>query len=202
MPKIRFTKGELKRQRDGLRQFEHYLPYLQLKKQQLQLEIQRVHTRLKLKLEEIDSLENEISEWAGLLNETTDVVAKWVREGNVVTTSSNIAGVNIPIFERVDFKIPEYDLFSTPLWVDIAIDRIRQFVVFLEEESIMKQQINILENELRITAQRVNLFEKVKIPECKENVRVIRIYLGDQQTNAVGRSKIAKNKIEALAAYI
>jgi V/A-type H+-transporting ATPase subunit D len=41
----------------------------------------------------------------------------------------------------------------------------------------------------------VNLFEKVKIPEAKENIRVIKIYLGDQQIAAVVRGKIAKNKI-------
>ena len=96
------------------------------------------------------------------------------------------------------FESMEYDLFLTPLWVDIAIEKIRQLVVLLEEEKIFKEQLGILEQELRITAQRVNLFEKVKIPECKENVRLIRIYLGDQQTNAVGRSKIAKLKIEAM----
>jgi len=34
----------------------------------------------------------------------------------------------------------------------------------------------------------------VKIPEARENIRMINIYLGDQQTNSVGRSKIAKGK--------
>jgi V/A-type H+-transporting ATPase subunit D len=42
----------------------------------------------------------------------------------------------------------------------------------------------------------VNLFEKVKIPECLDNIRRIKIYLGDQQANAVGISKVAKKKIE------
>jgi V/A-type H+-transporting ATPase subunit D len=198
MTKIRLTKGELKRQRDSLRQFEHYLPFLQLKKQQLQLEIQRVREKLKLKLEDIYDLENEISEWAGLLNEEHDYITPWSKEGKVVTTTTNIAGVDIPLFERVDFEKPEYDLFFTPLWVDAAIDKIRKLVVFLEEEKIIKQQIEILQRELRITAQRVNLFEKIKIPGCRENIRLIRIYLGDQQTNAVGRSKIAKSKIEEM----
>ena len=49
-------------------------------------------------------------------------------------------------------------------------------------------------DELRTTTQRVNLFEKVKIPEAKENIRIIRIFMGDQQTAAVARSKIAKGK--------
>lgn len=199
MSKIKFTKGEFKRQRDALQQFEHFLPILLLKKKQLQIEIQRVHERLSLKIEEIDNLETDIGEWAGLLNEPGDYISGWVKPKDVVTGISNIAGIDIPVFERVDFEEADYDLFLTPLWADIAIERIRQLVVLLEEEKIFKEQLKILELELRVTTQRVNLFEKVKIPEARENIRLIRIYLGDQQTNAVGRSKIAKNKIESFA---
>lgn len=198
MAKIKFTKGELKEQRDALQQFEHYLPILQLKKQQLQIEIQHVHERLSLKVQEIDNLESEINDWANLLNEPGDHVVRWIRPKDISRSLLNIAGVDIPVFEGMGFERTEYDLFLTPLWVDIAIEKIRQLVVLLEEEKIFKKQLEILEQELRITAQRVNLFEKVKIPGCKENVRLIRIYLGDQQTNAVGRSKIAKLKIEAM----
>lgn len=39
------------------------------------------------------------------------------------------------------------------------------------------------------------LFEKVKIPETKENIRKISIYMADQQVSAVVRSKISKKKI-------
>ncbi|MBJ2357584.1 V-type ATP synthase subunit D, partial [Sphaerochaeta sp. S2] len=35
----------------------------------------------------------------------------------------------------------------------------------------------------------------VKIPEAKDNIRRIAIYLGDQQTAAVVRGKIAKKKL-------
>ncbi len=54
-----------------------------------------------------------------------------------------------------------------------------------------------MKQELRITTQRVNLFEKVKIPQAEEAIRRIKIFIGDQMTNAVGRSKIAKKKIES-----
>ena len=56
---------------------------------------------------------------------------------------------------------------------------------------------DLIEAELRVTTQRVNLFEKVKIPECQENIRKIRIMLGDLETSAVARSKIAKRKTAA-----
>ena len=52
----------------------------------------------------------------------------------------------------------------------------------------------IVQEELRQTSQRVNLFEKVKIPQCKEAIRVIKIALGDEQTAAVTRGKIAKSR--------
>jgi V/A-type H+-transporting ATPase subunit D len=198
MPKIRLTKGELKRQRDALKQFGHYLPILQLKKQQLQLERQQIHRKLNMKVQEIDNMENEISDWAGFLNEPADYVSKWIKPKEIMTTSMNIAGVDVPYFERVEFEEAEYDFFEVPLWVDAAIDKTRQLVAMLAEEKILRKQAEIIEKELHITTQRVNLFEKVKIPECKENVRLIRIYLGDQQTNAVGRSKMAKSKIEKL----
>jgi V/A-type H+-transporting ATPase subunit D len=45
----------------------------------------------------------------------------------------------------------------------------------------------------------VNLFEKVKIPETKVSIKKIQVYLGDQQTSAVVRGKIAKNGLERAA---
>jgi len=60
---------------------------------------------------------------------------------------------------------------------------------------ILERQQRLFSEELRITTQRVNLFEKVKIPETRENIRSIRIYLGDEQTAAVVRGKIAKAAI-------
>jgi len=199
MGKIKFTKGELKKQRDALKRFERYLPILQLKKQQMQLEVQRSHERLNLKNQALDNLKNEISKWANLLEESGDFVSGWIRSKNTIVSSFNIAGVDIPVFEKMEFENPEYDLFLTPLWVDTAIVKLRKFVMFLEEKNILNEQLRILSEELRITNQRVNLFEKVKIPESSENIRRIRIYLGDQQAGAVGRSKMAKSKIARMS---
>jgi V/A-type H+-transporting ATPase subunit D len=104
--------------------------------------------------------------------------------------------VDLPVFERIDFVAAEYDLFATPLWVDFAIEALRSLVSLEEDIKTLEKEINILKHELRITAQRVNLFEKVKIPEAIEAIRLIKIYIGDQMANAVGRSKMAKRKIE------
>ena len=69
MAKIKFTKGELKRQRDALSQYQRYLPTLQLKKQQLQIEIIRQVSILEEKKQLRDKKRIAIEEWAGLLSD-------------------------------------------------------------------------------------------------------------------------------------
>ena len=78
------------------------------------------------------------------------------------------------------------------------MEELRQIISLGTEAGVLEEGINILRRALRVTAQRVNLFEKVKIPLAEDAIRSIKIYIGDQMTNAVGRSKIAKRKIEAL----
>ena len=53
----------------------------------------------------------------------------------------------------------------------------------------------MLAAELQVTSQRVNLFEKVKIPQAIESIRRINIFLGDQQTAAVVTGKMAKGNL-------
>jgi V/A-type H+-transporting ATPase subunit D len=64
-----------------------------------------------------------------------------------------------------------------------------------EEVKVLMRKEALLREELRTTTQRVNLFEKKLIPELKENIRKIKIFLGDEETAAVGRAKLAKGKL-------
>jgi len=75
---------------------------------------------------------------------------------------------------------------------------LREVIVLDKKIQLLQEGVDILRQELRVTTQRVNLFEKVKIPAAEENIRLIKIYIGDQMANAVGRSKIAKRKIEEM----
>ena len=193
--KIKLTKGELKKQRDALRQYERYLPTLQLKKQLLQLEILHQQSALKERKNSLSEKKKSAENWSGLLVEAPEI-RQWIILKKITTAKKNIAGVDVPVFEHVDFEPAEYDLFLTPLWVDTGLETLRDMITLQEEIRVIEKGLSILKHELRITTQRVNLFEKVKIPEAKEAIRKIKIYISDQMTNAVGRSKIAKNKIE------
>lgn len=178
-------------------QYGRYLPTLQLKKQQLQLEILHQLAFLEEEKQSEEKKRHAIEAWAGLFTDRSIDIRPWVRPKQVVQDIKNIAGIDIPVFIRVEFPPAEYDFFAAPLWADNAIEAVRSLVSLLEEIRLIEGAIEILRRELKVTTQRVNLFEKVKIPEAEEAIRLIKIYIGDQMTNAVGRSKIAKNKIQA-----
>lgn len=194
--KIKLTKGELKRQRDALKRFERFLPTLQLKKQQLQAEILQQAAKLDEKRHIFSKKVAQLKAWVGLLVESKINIKDFVKIKHVVNEERNIAGINIPTFIRAEFDTKEYDLFCFPLWLDGAIEIFKDIFSFQEEIKVIEEDLHILKKELRIATQRVNLFEKVKIPQAQEAIRQIKIYIGDQMANAVGISKIAKKKIE------
>ncbi len=193
MAKIKYTKNELKAQRDALSRFTRYLPTLLLKKQQLQLELRTLEAQIAAKRDEEEAARAGLAAWVKLFSESFDF-APYIQIAEIKRSSGNIAGVTIPVFVSLTFKEETPDLFETAAWVDPGIELLRQLIGLRMERQILEEQRRLLSDELRTTSQRVNLFEKVKIPECRENIRIIRIFMGDQQTAAVARSKIAKGK--------
>lgn len=194
MANIKLTKNEQKKQKDALKRYERYLPTLVLKKQQLQMVIRQVEAQERQKRHDKEAVKSEIDRWVAVFGEPA-ALDDLIGVEEVVTDTGNIAGVDIPVFKDIRFWENEYDLFETPLWVDTALEELKKLVALEEESRILREQVELLNQELRITSQRVNLFEKVKIPETRENIRTIQIYLGDQQTAAVVRGKIAKKKL-------
>ncbi|HPZ15512.1 MAG TPA: V-type ATP synthase subunit D [Sphaerochaeta sp.] len=197
---VKLTKNEQKLQKDNLKQYERYLPTLQLKKQQLQLVIRQIEGEIDLHRRAQRRLVKEMQGWIGVYGENPFFeegrsIESLVQVESVVKSKGNIAGVIIPVFEELTFARVEYDLVYYPLWVDRGVESLREYARLDALIATLAEQILLLHQELRTTSQRVNLFEKVKIPEAKENIRVIGIYLGDQQTAAVVRGKIAKNKL-------
>jgi V/A-type H+-transporting ATPase subunit D len=199
MAKLKLTKNELKAQRDHLSMYQRYLPTLQLKKSQLQAEIRGIQQRvLELRAEKA-RIDESFKAWIAVFGETGVFQPDTVRITKLIQGEGNIAGVPIPIFKGAEFEVSQYDLLRTPLWLDTAVESMKKVLLVDLEANVMEEQQRRLEKELRTTTQRVNLFEKVKIPEAKTNIKKINVYLGDQQTAAVVRGKISKKGLEKAA---
>lgn len=197
---VKLTKNEQKKQKDALKQFSRYLPTLQLKKQQLQVVIRQSEAEIMRLREEQAKAIAGIDNWIAVYGGNTELppshsIGNLIKIKEIKVDKGNIAGVVVPVFNALVFEDILYDLREYPLWVDRALVALRDIAKYDALISTVEERIRLLNKELRITSQRVNLFEKVKIPETKENIRVIGIYLQDQQTSAVVRGKIAKKKL-------
>jgi len=196
MAKVKLTKTELKAQTDALKRFQRFLPMLQLKKQQLQAEIAGIIAKAEETRCRERAVRDDLDRWVGLLATDEALLPGPVRVKSVYTGTANIAGVANPTLESIETDVREVDAWATPVWVDGAIDVTTQILSLQCERAIYDEQQRLVSEELQKTSQRVNLFEKVKIPGCKEAIRVIKIALGDEQTAAVTRGKIAKGRTD------
>jgi len=199
MAKLKLTKNEQKKQKDSLKRYQRYLPTLMLKKQQLQAEIRTVEIRV-AELRNIKERMNEsFQKWLAVFGEEGIFTPDILRITKLVAGEGNIAGVPIPVFEDAEFETAQYDLLEKPLWLDKAVDNMKRSLLLDLEMQCMEEQQRRLKKELQTTSQRVNLFEKIKIPEAITNIKKIGVYLGDQQTAAVVRGKISKKGMEKVS---
>lgn len=196
MAQIKLTKTELRLQQVKLAQLQKYLPTLQLKKAMLQAEVNYTQQEIEHLQHEFDTQEKQIARYSALFSDraTNDFYASL----NIIEVQKryeNIAGVDIPIFENVAFAPSVYSLFDTPIWYESAIAGVRKLLITREKSKIAYEKKKALEKELREVSIRVNLFEKIMIPRAQENIKKIKIFLGDQQLAAVSQAKVSKQKI-------
>jgi V/A-type H+-transporting ATPase subunit D len=194
--KVKLTRPELKRHRDRLTRFQRYLPMLKLKQQQLQMTLREIARRRREAEKAADEAAQTVQRYASVLADLAGIpVREYARPEEVQTSRRNIAGVEVPVFEGVTFPQALYSLFGTPAWVDQALADLREQNRRQAALDVLREEETILQRELGRTVQRVNLFEKVMIPQSREAIRRIRIKLGDEMTAGVGRAKIAKTKL-------
>lgn len=203
MAQIKLTKTELRLEQVKLAQLQKYLPTLQLKKALLQIEVNQTS----LEIEQLDAQfckeEVALENVSALFSErnsssffsSVDIV-------EVKITHENIAGVDIPVFQEVVFQDVGYSLFDTPFWYDSAMESLRRLLSIKENIRVVKEKKKALEKELRDVSIRVNLFEKIMIPRANENIKRIKIFLGDQQLASISQAKVAKKKILARAVIL
>jgi V/A-type H+-transporting ATPase subunit D len=193
---VKFTKNELRIQQSKLGQLTRYLPTLQLKKAMLQAQANEVRGELAELKRQYDEQLVKVSHFSGLLSQYVGVDPLELGKVRAVHKRyENIAGVEIPIYEGVDFAPVEYRLFDTPPWLDPAYEQLRSLGEAQVKVGVAEEKKKAIEKELREVSIRVNLFEKVLIPRAQDNIKQIKVFLGDQQLAAVARAKVAKQKV-------
>jgi V/A-type H+-transporting ATPase subunit D len=198
--KVKLTRPELKRQRDALKRYTRYLPMLKLRQSQLQMESSRSRQELDAATAAAAEATARCDRFAAVLAMPAGLDLDGASTPTAVRTrQEDVAGISVPALVAVEFGPLAYSLGGTPPWVDGAITALREQRRAAAAVAVLHERLERIRRELKQTIQRVNLFERVMIPESREIIRRIRIRLGDEMTSAIGRGKIAKGKLAALA---
>ncbi len=197
MVELKLTKTGLRDVQMHLAQLLRYLPTLQLKKALLQVQVNEVRQEIHAFNLALEKKKSEVVRESALLQMPSPIdLEEMAKVTQVRKRMENVAGVDVPIFEGIEFEEVIYSLFDTPLWMDQMITLMRSLQKARAKVAVAILKKQALEKELREVSIRVNLFEKILIPRAKKNMRKIAVFLGDLQLSSVSQAKVAKAKIE------
>lgn len=194
MTKAAINKSSLAHQRSQLRLFLRFLPSLDLKRQQLLTELKGAQQQLTDAEQEIAELTRSLTGLMEPLGAYEIDLNGLVTVDSVVIEEENIVGARLPVAREVRFKTAPYAMLGKPFWVDFLVEYLQRMCILRVHLQVRRERVARLNQQVRKITQRVNLFEKVLIPQAKENIKRIQIGLAEQERSAVVRSKIAKKK--------
>ena len=118
---------------------------------------------------------------------------------DVKVTLSKIAGVKIPVLKEVIFEVQDFDLFSSPFWYADGIQILKELSTLGIEREFYLQKMRLLDRARKKTTQKVNLYEKVQIPDYENAIRKIKRFLEDEENLSKSAQKIVKKRYEEVA---
>ncbi|KTD10815.1 V-type ATP synthase subunit D [Legionella gratiana] len=191
---IKLNKASLSLEQRNLKNYRRFLPSLELKRKKLLSERSRVDSQInELKQKEKD-LENSIQNDLLMVLGAMSSISKLIEIKEISITEENIVGVKLPVLQAISFHTLDYVYFNTPQWFEKLIDAVHEKIELQLGLQIALKRQQLLAKSIQTVTQRKNLFEKVLIPKALNNIRVIQIFLADNERAAVVRSKIAKKK--------
>ena len=200
--RIRLNKVSLREQKQKMAMYERFLPALEARKQQLIMQLAVIRTNILVQRELMETMLADIRSWASLYWDVGKILRYYIAIREIRCVSRNVAGLKIREFKEVIFDDPGYSLFRTPFSFDTILKKTRDAISLREGIKILEEQEQVLLEGFRKTSQRINLYEKRLIPQCRAAIRRISVYLQDQQAAAVGVAKVAKRLGEEASYYV
>jgi V/A-type H+-transporting ATPase subunit D len=198
--KILMNKNSLAALKLELKEFNTALPVFEMKEQELKSRVQTTENAIQQLQIAIEETYQEVAPWIGVMAETTVDLSTLVRIKEVITEQQEITGVTIDIYRSLTFEDVDVDEFNTSLWIDAAVEVIKTQFANQEILKIEERNLEKLLEELAEARRMKNALKEVFIPETRENIRKIEIYLGDVERLAIGCAKLVKKKKEVKSA--
>ena len=192
MAEVRLSKSALLHEREQLKLYRRLLPSLDLKRRQLTIELQRARQAVADAERAIERHGETIGEELPMLANTAIDLSGLIRVTGVDIGAENIVGARVPRLDAVHFSVAPYAFLVRPAWVDPLVDRLKEAAELRLRQTVATERARLLSQALRRITQRVNLFERILIPNALRNIKRIQIFLDELERDAVIRSKLAK----------
>ena len=191
---VALSKSSLQQQRDKLRLFERFLPSLELKRQQLTAEFKKAQQSLAEAERNADQASRSLGDLLPILGSTPMKLSGLLRVKRIELAEEDVLGLRLPTLRAVEFDEAKYSLLATPFWLDDLVACLKDVATYRLRLQVYRERVSRMKGAVRRVSQRVNLFEKVLIPNAKRDIARIQIFLSDVERAAVVTSKIAKAK--------
>ncbi|MEI0495711.1 V-type ATP synthase subunit D [Brachyspira intermedia] len=196
--KFQYNKTALQNLRRQLSIREKALPTLKSKEAALRLEVRKITAEIELLKEEYQKLVKENQNYNGFWTEFTEIV----KIKKINSELKNIAGVKVNILSNIDFAIENVSLFNMPSWIRLAISMFERLMTIQVKIEMTEARLNALAYARKKTTQKVNLYEKVQIPEYKTAIIKIKRYMEDEDNLSKSSQKIVKERNRAKEASL
>jgi len=165
------------------------LPTLQNKETALRVEVKKAKKEIELLEQE---LEKRIHSYDKMVSMWTEFDPTLLRVKDVHLSKKKIAGVALPILEKVDFELKPFSLFSRPKWFLDGVNTLEGLAEIGIRRDFNAIKLTRLEYARKKTTQKVNLFEKVQIPGYQDAILKIKRYLEDEENLSKSSQKIMR----------
>ena len=196
--KFQYNKTALQNLRRQLSIREKALPTLKSKEAALRLEVRKITAEIELLKEEYQALVKQNQNYNGFWTEFPEIV----KIRNVNSEQKNIAGVKVSILTGIDFDIENVSMFNMPSWIRLAINMFELLMTIQVKIEMTEERLNALAYARKKTTQKVNLYEKVQIPEYKTAIIKIKRYMEDEENLSKSSQKIVKERNRAKEASL
>ena len=188
---FKYNKSSLYELGDQLAMREKALPTLKSKEAALRVEVKKVRRRTMEYEEQLNDRKHELKNLARLWGEFEEGL---VKIKSATYQAKTIAGVKIPVLEEFEFDVAEISQYHKPDWFLDGIRILKDLTHLSLLRDLAAKATQILEHARKKTTQKVNLYEKVQIPEHREAIRKIKRFLEDEENLGKAAQKILKRR--------
>jgi len=188
---FKYNKSAMNELGQQLKIREIALPTLKSKEAALRIEVKKAKV---LAMEFDAKLKQRVKDMKDMVRLWVEFSAGLIKLKDAKYSTRIIAGVKIPVLDSLAFDQQEFSLYQEPDWFPDGIQILKNLTEFSIKRDVNWKAMEILERARKKTTQKVNLYEKVQIPEYHQSISKIKRFLEDEENLSKSAQKILKRK--------